>query len=121
MKSAYLFAVCVIIVSCNKKQDVYISCEQQRDNAQKDFQNRKYIYFESIHRTDKPYDQQAFRNLLKQKNIKVVFDTVSPEGCIPQYDAKNEKCYRQTMNYMMDAKFDNRFFDSLRVKSAITK
>ena len=110
----------ILIVSCGKKQNTYLSCEQQREKAKIDFSNNKLIYFDYL-QSEKDFNRQLFADLLKENNI--ILDTLFPEGCIPlsQTDLNHEHCYKIMMNNNLNSKFGNQFFDSLRSKATIKK
>lgn len=110
----------VLFISCNKKQDVFLSCEQQHKKAKNDFNNNKFIYFDYL-LTDNQLDREIYSRLLKDYNI--ILDTLIPDGCIPtsEYDLNNENCYKTMMNNNLHAKFGHQFFDSLRLKSTVKK
>lgn len=117
MRSAFFFALFALTISCNKKQEVYLSCEQQHKKAKNDFNNNKFIYFDYLQSND--FDRKFYSRLLQENNI--TLDTLIPEGCIPlsSTDLNNEHCYIQMMNNNLNAKFGHRFFDSLRLKATI--
>lgn len=96
MKLAFFFALFALTISCNKKQEVYLSCEQQHKKAKNDFNNNKFIYFDYLQSND--FDRKLYSRLLQENNI--TLDTLVPEGCIPlsTTDLNNEHCYIQMMN-----------------------
>jgi hypothetical protein len=116
MKLSFALILCLSIFSCQEKK---ISCEEQREKAKTDFKNKKFTYFEHIQRNDSVDFHQEFEQLLNKSNIKVVFGTFSPAGCIPRNDGdpNNEFCYREMMMNNLYAKFGNNFFDSLKTKA----
>lgn len=118
MKPIFFSAVFLLMVCCNKKQDTYLSCEQQREKAKNDFKNNKLIYFDYL-QSEKDFDRQLYADLLKENNI--ILDTLIPEGCIPlsQTDLNHEYCYKIMMNNNLSSKFGNHFFDSLRSEATI--
>lgn len=117
MKLVFFFALFTLTISCNKKQEVHLSCEQQHKKAKNDFNNNKFIYFDYLQSND--FDRKLYSRLLQENNI--TLDTLIPEGCIPlsTTDLNNEHCYIQMMNNNLNAKFGHRFFDSLRLKATI--
>jgi len=118
MKLVFFFALFALTISCNKKQEVYLSCEQQHKKAKNDFNNNKFIYFDYL-QSNNYFDRKLYSRLLQENNI--TLDTLIPERCIPlsTTDLNNEHCYIQMMNNNLNAKFGHRFFDSLRLKATI--
>lgn len=114
----YFFFALILIISCSKKQNTYLSCEQQREKAKNDFKNNKLIYFDYL-QSEKDFDRQLYGDLLEENNI--ILDTLIPEGCIPlsQTDLNHEYCYKIMMNNNLNSKFGNQFFDSLRSEATI--
>jgi len=113
MRFSFLCALILIFYSCHEKK---VSCEEFREKAKKDFKSNKLTYFEPIRLTDSLDIRKEFKQLLNKNNIKVVFDTISPQGCIP-VDREPEICYQEMMNNNLYAKFGHHFFDSLRVEA----
>lgn len=110
------FLLLLFIISCQEKK---VTCEEQREKAKKDFKNNSFTYFEHISRSNSLDTHLEFEKLLNENNIKVVFDTISPMGCIADSgkDPNNEFCYQEMMNNNLYAKYGNKFFDSLKLKA----
>jgi len=113
MRFSFVFILFLIFYSCHEKK---VSCEELREKAKNDFKSNKLIYFEPIRLTDSLDIRKEFKQLLNKNNIKVVFNTISPQGCIP-VDREPEICYQEMMNNNLYAKFGHHFFDSLRVEA----
>ncbi|MCS3532199.1 hypothetical protein [Chryseobacterium sp. JUb7] len=115
MKFCFLLSVFLLICSCQKKK---LTCEELREKAKNDFKNNKLTYFEHIKLSDSIDIRKEFRQLLNKNNIKVVFDTISPPGCIPaDKSSKPEICYQEMMNNNLHAQFGHHFFDSIRIEA----
>lgn len=116
MKFNFLLIVFIFIFSCQEKK---LTCQTQREKAKTDFENNNYTYFEYVKLSNSMDIHQEFEQLLKEKNIKVIFDTISPVGCIPDLDQdpNNKFCYQEMMNNNLYAKFGNKLFDSLKIKA----
>ncbi len=119
MKFSLYIIISFIALSCSKKQDAKLTCEQQRERAKTDFKNNTFIYFEYVKPSDSISYYKEFALLLKKKNIKIVFDTIVPVGCIPEInkDPNHQICYQETMNNSLHLKFGKESFDSLRIKA----
>ncbi len=79
MKLVFFFALFALTISGNKKQEVYLSCEQQHKKAKNDFNNNKFIYFDYL-QSNNDFDRKLYSRLLQENNI--ILDTLIPEGCI---------------------------------------
>lgn len=119
MKNSFLLIVILSILSCNDKKIKNITCESQREEAKNDFDNNRFTYFEHIELFNDNINRANFTKFLEEHNIKVIFDTLEPVGCIPESetDPQHNDCYKEMMNNNLHAKFGNPFFDSLRLKS----
>ncbi|MCU7616981.1 hypothetical protein NZ698_07210 [Chryseobacterium sp. PBS4-4] len=121
MKKCLLMILVLFIFSCNDKKQGNITCESQRKKAKRDLKNNQFTYFEHIDLLDNNdnNDLKNFAILMKENNIKVVFDTLRFASCLPnsETDPNNLECYKEMMNNNLHAKFGHQFFDSLRLKS----
>ncbi|MCX8525127.1 hypothetical protein OF897_14500 [Chryseobacterium formosus] len=72
----------------------------------------------NIYLNDDKSKNVDFVNILKQKNIKVIFKTKYPVSCLPNDRnelEESEICYQTKMNNSITAKFGHGFFDNARV------
>ncbi|WP_131725328.1 hypothetical protein [Chryseobacterium sp. Leaf180] len=105
-----------LFTSCEKKDNIP-DCEEAYKLAKSDFDQGKYIYYEYQYLNQDKSGNEAFKNTLKQKNIKVLFKTKHPASCIPDDSNELEKsknCYRLQMNLGIESKFGHKFLDSAR-------
>ena len=117
MKFSYIIFL-LIAISCGKSQDIKLTCQQQNERAETDFKNNNFTYFEYVKLTDSIKFYREFEQLLNKNNIKIVFDTLKPTGCIPQTkDPNHQICYQETMNNNLHFKFGKELFDSLRIQA----
>ncbi|WP_449397724.1 hypothetical protein [Chryseobacterium wanjuense] len=119
MKFSFYLLLSLLAISCSKNQDIKLTCEQQKEKAKIDFKYNNFTYFEEVERSDGIDYYPEFEQLLSKNNIKIVFDTIVPTGCIPETnkDPNHKICYKRTMNNDLEIKFGETFFDSLRIKA----
>jgi len=109
----------VLFFSCKKEQKIP-NCEEARKIAKSDFEKRKYIYYDYQYLTDDKSSNKEFAEILKKENINVIYKTKYPisDVIVPEEKIEeSKKCYQIMMNYQLEAKFGNLFFDSARIES----
>ncbi len=108
-----------LFFSCKEKHKIP-DCKEARKSAKVDFAKKKYIYFEYQYLTHDKSGNEEFKNILKKRNIKVIFKTKYPISCMPDDKSeleKSEDCYCMQMNLCIEAKFGHKFLDSVRTES----
>lgn len=105
-------------LSC--KKDEHLNCQDVREIAKSDFKKGKYIYYEYQFLTDDKSSNEEYRKILKDYNIKVIFNTSYPISDI--VDKKNQieenkACYEEMMNILIKGKFGYNYFDIIRKKA----
>lgn len=106
------------IVSCGKEKSKIPTCIEARQLAKADFEKQKYVFYEYQYLNDDKSKNIDIVNILKQKNIKVIFKTKYPVSCLPDERDKLEEskiCYQTQMNNSITAKFGHSFLDSARI------
>lgn len=99
------------------------NCQDAEKLAKSDFEKGKYIYYVYQDLTDDKSFNKEFSEILKSKNITVIYKTKYPPSCIIEAEEnleKSKKCYQRLMNLEMEAKFGNPFFDSIRIEAKKT-
>ena len=108
----------LIAFSCDKEKNSIPTCIEARQVAKADFEKQKYVFYEYQYLNDDKSKNAEFVNILKQKNIKVIFKTKYPVSCLPDERNELEKskiCYQTQMNNSIAAKFGHSFLDSARI------
>lgn len=108
----------VIVFSCQKEKNSIPTCIEAHQIAKADFDKQKYVFYEYQYLNDDKSKNGEFVNILKQKNIKVIFKTKYPVSCLPDELDEIEKskiCYQTQMNNSISAKFGHTFLDSARI------
>lgn len=120
MKKTVEIILCFLILfSCSENKQTILNCQDAQKLAKSDFEKGKYVYYEYQYSNDNKSSNKAFSNILKKKNIKVIYKTKYPPSCIVEQEGieKSKKCYQRMMNLEMEAKFGNHFFDSIRTEA----
>jgi hypothetical protein len=110
--------ILLLAFSCGKEKSKIPTCIEARQLAKADFKKQKYIFYEYQYLNDDKSKNVDFVNILKQKNIKVIFKTKYPVSCLPNDRNELEEskiCYQTQMNNSITAKFGHSFFDNVRV------
>lgn len=109
--------ILLVFVSCRKEKSKIPTCIEARQLAKADFEKQKYVFYEYQYLNEDKSKNIDFVNILKQKNIKVIFKTKYPVSCLPDERDKLEEskiCYQTQMNNSITAKFGHGFLDSAR-------
>lgn len=115
-----LIFLVILFFSCQKEKQRIPDCQEARKIAKSDFEKENYIYYEYQYLNDDKSSNKEFSNILKDKNIKVIYKTKYPlsDVIVPEEKIEeSKKCYQIMMNYQLEAKFGNLFFDSARIES----
>ena len=110
--------ILLVSVSCGKEKSKIPTCIEACQLAKADFEKQKYVFYEYQYLNEDKSKNIDFVNILKQKNIKVIFKTKYPVSCLPDERDKLEKskiCYQTQMNNSITAKFGHSFLDSARI------
>ncbi|WP_439480552.1 hypothetical protein [Chryseobacterium aquaticum] len=110
--------ILLVSVSCGKEKSKIPTCMEARELAKSDFEKQKYVFYEYQYLNEDKSKNIDFVNILKQKNIKVIFKTKYPVSCLPDERDKFEEskiCYQTQMNNSITAKFGRGFLDSARI------
>lgn len=110
--------ILLVSVSCRKEKNKIPTCMEARELAKSDFENQKYVFYEYQYLNDDKSKNIDFVNILKQKNIKVIFKTKYTVSCLPDERDKLEEskiCYQTQMNNSITAKFGHSFLDSAKI------
>jgi len=124
LKIVLIISFCFLsILSCSEKKEAIPNCQDAEKLAKSDFEKGKYIYYVYQDLTDDKSFNKEFSEILKSKNITVIYKTKYPPSCIIEAEEnleKSKKCYQRLMNLEMEAKFGNPFFDSIRIEAKKT-
>ncbi|MNK42915.1 hypothetical protein D3C87_616070 [compost metagenome] len=112
---------CFFLVTRKSKEFQIVKKQERLQNQilkKKIISNYEYQYL-----NDDKSSNREFSSILKDKNIKVIYKTKYPisDVIIPEEKIEeSKKCYQIMMNYQLEAKFGNLFFDSARIESKKT-
>ncbi|MDR6528491.1 hypothetical protein J2787_003928 [Chryseobacterium rhizosphaerae] len=112
IKSALFTLAAITILSCNQKKNGYeIDCNDQKKQAQNQFNYQNYTWTVFSGQGYDYLGEQEFIQRLNQNQIKTKILHIT---CIPSPNERYENCGEIEMNRLIEKKFGKNFIDSLR-------